>query len=174
MRAINNGIVYDDDAANVYWPDLGVNSWLQIDESYSDDRCLRARLVVSEDHPDRSIITTSEFPQEGVIGMIAWREPEDSVVYYIIELAVMAEYQNLGVGYFLGATMLSSIAHNYGISLSPPPPGWPYRAEFVENIVRRWATDYESDYAQFLWDDGNYYFFSELVELGVLERKFPI
>lgn len=170
MRNIINGIVYEDDIYNTVWPEFEFNTWLQIDENLDENLCRTARLISSDENPNKSVVWTNNYSDESVLGKITWREP-DNIFYYIVEIVINLDYQQLGIGYFLGVGVASIVAE-MGVTLSPPRAGWPWRAPFGESMITKWATDYEIDWVEFLWTDGNYYKLQDLVDLGWFERKY--
>lgn len=162
MKEVYNNIIYDPEFYSNEWPDIDFPAYLHLEETISDNRFRTAYLVKCNQDSDRKFITTNRGVEEGgVIGKIIWHEPENSNIYYISGLFIVDEYQNRGVGYFLGGSIRSFFAPQ-GVTLKAPPPSIDQRQNpHIDNIITKWCMKYQDDVDEFLADDGNYYFYSE-------------
>lgn len=165
MREVYNNIIYDPEFYSNEWPNIDFPAYLHLEKNISENRFRSAYLVKCNEDLDRSFITTSQdVDQEGIVGKIMWHEPENSSIYYIAGLFVADEYQNSGVGYFLGGSIRSFFAP-HGIALKAPPPLPDQRQNpNIDNIISKWCIKYQDDIDEFLADDGKYYFYSDWVK----------
>jgi GNAT superfamily N-acetyltransferase len=165
MRETFKDIVHDPDFYNNEWPDIDISAWVCMEESLSENRFRSAYLVQTDDYDDKEFVISGMTLQENdIIGKIMWYEPEGSDIYYIAGLFISDDYQNCGVGYFLGGSIRSFFAVQ-GIKFQAPPPLPDQRQNpYIENIISKWCIKYQDDIDEFLAEDGNYYVYSEWYE----------
>lgn len=163
MREQNGDIVYDLDFLDIYWTQVVSNSWIILSEK--DENNVRfARLINSDEHPNKSIIDSyEEYPELGLaIASISWHCPPNENFAMVKTLTVNSLYQNSDVGYWIGSALKSYLAFYENIHLIPPPIE--QRTLFVNNMLKKWCIDYQDNFTKFLDDDGIYYTYLEWLE----------
>lgn len=156
-------LVYDIEWHINNWPALIGNAWIQVDPDIDNNNFRFARLICNSDFNDKTInIVENIYPEEEIIATFMWWTHLD--MFEITGLFVSPEYQNTGIGYFMGNAMRNWLIYTYKKIVVAPPPA--SRTSYVEKIIKNAALEWQDDTLIFLEEtDQKYYSYSEWVKV---------
>ena len=167
MRMQDGELVWDDEYADKYWPDFDVDSWVKISSIPNDNNNYFANLVLDSTFTNKTINVTDVVPDNNnVIATMEWKENihVDSPHGVILKLDVDENYRGSGVGFFFAGSIRSWFHMNRGMLLKEPPPGFPFRSDQLEPMIKRWSVELQDNSMLFYEPlDGQYYHYDDWV-----------
>jgi hypothetical protein len=150
-----NNIAVDLDIYN-NWPEP-IKDCAAIFIPENDESAAQLAIINSTDgHPKGQITPADELPSN-YHARILWRENGVDALVYGLE--VKDSLQNLGIGKFLCILARTWVAENFGARIISPES---FRAQNVENILKKIAVEYEEDSIMLQTQNGDYKSFGEI------------